>query len=355
MARNKSAIQALMRPSLRLGLWILSAAVAIQVSVSLWTTKLPGRHWVLLRRLRHAGRAHHLTLGAIVLFAICAACICLLSQMVLVKARVYNAKDPVIFRARELQGFTEQDRNSEPLARFGLYVNDILKVQYPDSLSKVVAIRHWVRLQQSQDGSVWSPPVRVNHEDPHQLVKEQKQGVPGSCRRFSYILLGALLSAGFRARIVGFVSTLNRRNVKQHAAVEVWLEELGQWVLLDPTYDTVILVDGKVASAIELHEAIVVGDLSRISFERNGGTLAPHPRAEFYQRYCRHLFVALSNAVFDGHAVRIAGRNRIRFLHYSREAEYPEFRKRLLLGAGSSGLFLSLVLWTWSLLSLAAE
>jgi hypothetical protein len=143
--------------------------------------------------------------------------------------------------------------------------------------------------------------------------------------------------------------------VEEHAAVEVWLEDRGQWVLLDPTYDTVILVDGEVASAIELQEAIAVGNLGRISFERNGGMLAPHPRAEFYERYCRHLFVALSNAVFDGHAVRIVGRNRIRFLHYSREAEYPEFRKRLLLGAGSGGLFLSLVLWTWSIISLVPE
>ncbi len=68
-----------------------------------------------------------------------------------------------------------------------------------------------------------------------------------------------------------------------------------------------------------------------------------------------HLFIAMSNAVFDGYAVRIAGRKRISFLHYSREAAYPEFRKQVLLGAGGSGLFLSLVLWSWSLVSLAAE
>src|ERR1700689_286989 len=113
MARNESTIQALMRSPLRRGLWMLSVAIAIQVSVFLWTTKLPGHHWVLLRRLRHAGRAHHLILGAVVLFAICVACVYLLSQMVLVKARVYNAKDPVIFRAREFRGFIEQDKNSE--------------------------------------------------------------------------------------------------------------------------------------------------------------------------------------------------------------------------------------------------
>jgi hypothetical protein len=292
--------------------------------------------------------------AAIAFMAIFAACAWLLSQMVLVRARVYNAKDPRILRTPELHGFKEQNRNSEALARFGTNFEDVLRAPCADSLSKVVAIRRWVRIQQSQDEAVWLHEARVNHEDPHQLLKEQRLGIPGACRRFSYILLGALLSAGFRARVVAFSSSLNRRDTRQHAAVEVWLDELAQWVLLDPTFDTVILVDGKLASAIDLHEAIAVGDLTRISFERNGGTLVPHPRAVSYQCSCRHLFVAMSNAVFDGHAVRMLGRNRISFMHYSREAEYPEFRKQLLLGAGGSSLFLSLVSWTWLLVSLTA-
>ena len=352
---NESTIQARMRPSLRVYLLILSAATAIPLCGFFWTKRLPRVHWGLLRRLGHASPPHRLMVAAIAFMAIFMACTWLLSQMVLVKARVYNAKDPRVFRATELPGFKEQNRNSEALARFSANFEDVLITPYRDSLSKVVAIRRWVRLQQSQDEGVWLPEARVNHEDPHQLLKEQRQGVPGACRRFSYILLGALLSAGFKARVVGFLSSLNRRDARQHAAVEVWLDELGQWVLLDPTCDTVILVDGKLASAIDLHEAIAAGDLTRISFERNGGTLVPHPRAESYQRSCRHLFVAMSNAVFDGHAVRMIGRNRIRFMHYSGEAKYPEFRKQLLLGAGGSSLFLSLLSWTCLLVSLTAE
>jgi hypothetical protein len=351
---NESTIQAPIRPSLRLYLWILSVATAIPFCGLLWTRRLPRVHWGVLRRLGHASPPHRLMVAAIAFMAIFMACAWLLSQMVLIKSRVYNAPDARILRASELRGFKEQNKNSEALVRFRLNFDDVLKTHYPDSLSKVVAIRRWVRLQQSQDEGVWAPEARVNHEDPHQLLKEQRQGVPGACRRFSYILLGALLSAGFRARVVGFLSSLNRRNARQHAAVEVWLDELGQWVLLDPTCDTVILVDGKLASAIDLHEAIAAGNLTRISFERNGGSLAPHPRTESYQRSCRHLFVAMSNAVFDGHAVRLVGRNRIRFLHYSRESKYPGFRKQLLLGAGCSSLFLSLVSWTWLLVSLTA-
>jgi len=62
----------------------------------------------------------------------------------------------------------------------------------------------------------------------------------------------------------------------------------------------------------------------------------------------------MSNAIFDGYAVRILGPKRISFLHYSREAAYPQLRKQLLLGAGGSGLFLSMVFWAWTVLSLTA-
>jgi len=228
-------------------------------------------------------------------------------------------------------------------------------MDYPDSLSKAIAIRRWVRQQQAQDEHVWLPPFRRNHENPHRLLEEQRKGVPGACRRFSYILLGALLSAGFDARIACFTSSLHRSGVRSHVTVEVWIEELTQWVLLDPTYDTVVLVDGKVASALELQEAVVREQLDRITFERNGATLEPCPRPATYGRPCRHLFVAVSNAIFDGYSVRIVGPKRLRFLHYSRESTYPTLRKQVLLGAGGSGLCVSVMFWAWILLSLTAE
>jgi hypothetical protein len=53
--------------------------------------------------------------------------------------------------------------------------------------------------------------------------------------------------------------------------------------------------------------------------------------------FCKHLFVAMSNAIFDGYAVRMESPRRIRFLLYSRTILYPEVRKQLLLGtAGTS-------------------
>lgn len=312
-------------------------------------------HWRAFHHLRHAVRSHHLALIATAFILLTWACVYFLSQLVVVKAKVQDTPNPLEFSARRLREFIPQDRRSKSLAEFRRNLDDVLCVEYADSLAKAVAIRQWVRRQQSQEHAMWSTPVKIDHEDPHRLLEEQRNGIPGSCRRFCYILTGALLSAEYDARIVSFTSSLFRRGVKRHVVVEVLIEELDQWVVLDPTFDTLVLVDGKLASALELHEAVVGGRLSAIAFDRNGSTCAPHPKPEIYGHYCRHLFMAMSNAIFDGYSVRLLGWKRISFLHYSREATYPQLRKQFLLGAGGSGLFLGAVFWAWTFLSLIPD
>ena len=336
-------------------LWIAIATSAL-LTTAVWLMRHATRgHWRTFHHIRHAVRSHHLALIATVFVLVAWTCIYFLSQMVVVKAKVHDSLDPLEFSARRLPEFIQQNRSAKALLEFRSHLDEILSREYPDSLAKAVAIRQWARQQQSQDRHVWSTPVTVNHEDPHRLLEEQRRGIPGSCRRFCYILTGALLSAGFDARIVSFSSSLFRRGVRRHVVVEVLIEELDKWVLLDPTFDTLVLVDGRPASALELHEAVVRGRLDTIAFERDEEALAPHPQAEIYGHYCRHLFMAMSNAIFDGYAVRVLGRKRISFLHYSREATYPQLRKQFLLGACSSGVVLGMLFWTWTFLSLIPD
>jgi hypothetical protein len=277
----------------------------------------------------------------------------MLSTMILVKANVYNSENTSIFSERTIPGFIYQDPTSKALLHFRRYIDDILKIEHDNSLSQVVAIRHWVRCQQPPQKAAWITTRAVDHEDPHQLLKEQHEGKPGACRRFCYILLGALLSAGFDARIVFFASGVRRHRVLLHAIVEVWIPELNQWVLLDPTYDCIVLIKGKVASAVDLYNAVESGDLNEVVFERNGSMLTPVPKLAFVSECCRHLFLALSNAIFDGYGVRITGPKRIHFLHYhSRGERYPTFSKRILLTLSSSCAILSIVLWALSLIVL---
>jgi len=300
--------------------------------------------------------SHQLAFVGACLSAICLASLGLLSRMILVKANVYNATESALFSNREVPGFVHQDRRSTPLLEFRQQIQEILRVDDVDSLSKVVALRHWVRCQQSEAKDTWVTERAIDHEDPHMLLQELRAGEPGACRRFSYTLLGALLAAGFDARFVVFASRLRRRRAFFHAVVEVWIEEMDQWVLLDPTYDCMILINGKMASAIELVLTVESGKASSIGFDRNGSVLKPDPSADFLNRCCRHLFLARSNAIFDGYGVRIIGPKRIDFLHFSPGGtRYPNDFKKTLIGVTVACAALTVAVWTLSLVAWILE
>ncbi|HEY6769692.1 MAG TPA: transglutaminase family protein [Candidatus Sulfotelmatobacter sp.] len=303
----------------------------------------------------HTAQIPHLAVLASALFVAAAFCVYLSTQFVMVKSQVRNVASPRILRARSFPNFVQQDRHSKSMIEFRRNLDEILQTDYPDSITKAVAIRQWVRRQQGADRHMWTPPFRTDHENPWRLLEQQRNGVPGACRRFSYILLGALLSAGFDARIVSFTNSLYRRGVSSHGAVEVWINELSQWVFLDPTFDTLVLIRGRLASALELQEAVTQQRLDEITFERHGSILKPNPSSKAYGRYCRHLFVATTNAVFDGYSVRSIGQRRIHFLHYSEHSAYPVFRKSLAVAIGGYSLGLGAIFWVWTLVSLAAD
>jgi|SRR5215470_2903142 len=336
--------------------WIGIAALATLIAGFI-TTRHFGPH---LRELLANGNeslnSHQLAVAGIWVSAICITGLGLLSGMILVKARVHNSRESVLFSKHDVPGFVHQDRESAALLRFRQHVEDIVRVDDVDSLSTAVALRHWVRCQQSEAKAAWETEKALDHENPHVLLEELRAGEPGACRRFSYTLLGALLSAGFDARFVVFASRLRRRGALFHAVVEVWIEGMNQWVLLDPTYDCIVLINGRVASAIDLLLAVASGDPSCIAFDRNGSVLKPFPKVHFLAECCQHLFLALSNAVFDGYGVRIIGPKRIDFLHYCpRGAKYPGGRKQILLGIIVGSAALTVVVWTLSLVAWCLE
>lgn len=78
-------------------------------------------------------------------------------------------------------------------------------------------------------------------------LKEHMQGAPGYCLTRSTILVSCLLSAGIPSRVIQLVP--ERRN--GHTVAEVWDGGSG-WVLIDPSYGTVLEVRGRPAAAAAL-------------------------------------------------------------------------------------------------------
>ena len=115
--------------------------------------------------------------------------------------------------------------------------------------------------------------------------------------------------------------------------VEAWIEPLNKWVLVDPTCDTMFLLDGQYASLLELRKALLEGKLESIEFERNGSELEPAPRMEYLAQIPRHAFVVTNECLFTDPPLTKADVWRFRVLHYVDEhaGPYPSVRPAMTL------------------------
>ena len=261
------------------------------------------------------------------------------------KARVLNTKEPGLFSNRETPGFVRQSPDSAGLAAFRACVPGTRKPGCGD-LALATEVQHWVRGLQA-----YSPGCRrygQQKEDPLRLLRETREGKPGNCRRLAYLLTGALISVGLDARIAAASGHFDGRIAPHHCMVEAWIEELGKWVLLDPSFDAVLYVDGQPASLLEVYLALREGELGRVGILRNGATTPQPARVEYYRKAFKHIYLARTNALFDGYRVSLVGKRKITFLHFVgvHSPAYPEARKRFLLFGG----FVAFVLAALSLL-----
>jgi hypothetical protein len=225
------------------------------------------------------------------------------------------------------------------LLRFRRRIAPLLK---PDSktVDTIVALRHWARTQQSSDRELWRfpPDADSGDVDPGILLEQQRALTPGACRRFGYILAGALVSAGIPARLVSLQAFFT--DGLGHIMVEAWVDDLNKWILVDPTADTMFLVDGRYASLLEFREALLSDSLNRIRFERNESILDPAPSMKYFSEICRHAFVFTNESFFTDPPRTKASLWRTQVIHYVDEhaPSYPESaRIGLLLGVATFG------------------
>jgi hypothetical protein len=95
--------------------------------------------------------------------------------------------------------------------------------------------------------------------NPREAYEQMKLGKPVLCGNLADIYAALCTAAGLIARPVGLSVAVQNGlfGVDTHAGAEVWISELGGWVYQDPTFDCYWLIDGKPASALVLHEAVM--------------------------------------------------------------------------------------------------
>jgi Transglutaminase-like superfamily len=99
----------------------------------------------------------------------------------------------------------------------------------------------------------------LSTRNPREAYEQMKHGQPVLCGNLAQIYVALAESLGLTARAVGLgVAVQNGLfGVDTHAAAEVWLPEKGGWIYEDPTFNCYWEIDGKPASAIQLHDAVM--------------------------------------------------------------------------------------------------
>lgn len=96
---------------------------------------------------------------------------------------------------------------------------------------------------------------------PREAYLEMRQGKPVLCGNLADIYVALCESAGLTARTVG-LSLMVRDGTfgnDTHAGAEIWLPEMGGWVYQDPTFNCFWTINGRPASALQLHKALMTG------------------------------------------------------------------------------------------------
>jgi hypothetical protein len=254
-----------------------------------------------------------------------------LRRLGFVRTEVRNISDPRVFEAPDLPGFVRQTSSAPGLIQFRKHTAPVV-AGTTDDISKVVALLHWVRGQESDEQFYGKPgaptqPMIDDTEDPEKYLDEQKKGLPSACRRFAYILTGALVAEGLNARLIALSEGFNLPSSKTHYVVEVWVAKLHKWAVVDPTFDAFVLVNGSIASIVEVQAA--ARSNGPLTLDQHGSNYRLR-RMDQYRRYYSHFFMARTNGLFDGYRYGLFARKPITFVHFSGQGiePFPVGKKR---------------------------
>ena len=99
----------------------------------------------------------------------------------------------------------------------------------------------------------------LSTRNPREAYDQMKQGQSVLCGNLAQIYVALCEAMGLTARVVGLSVAVQNGlfGIDTHAGAEVWLPEMGGWIYEDPTFKCYWKVDGKPASAMVLHDALM--------------------------------------------------------------------------------------------------
>ena len=174
----------------------------------------------------------------------------------LARLQIKRQGDGIVGISEELRQISPRQHLSATDAAFFRGELDGVFLSTDSAWEKSNKIRTWIT-QQPHKISMPGQESRV----PREAYEHMKLGQPVLCGNLAEIYAALCEAAGLTARTVGLSVAVQNGGfgIDTHAGAEVWIPELGGWIYQDPTFNCYWTVDGKVASALTIHDAIMSG------------------------------------------------------------------------------------------------
>lgn len=133
------------------------------------------------------------------------------------------------------------------------YDIDLLVRDQKSDLDKIKTILDWTSNQWKHNGS--NNPTK---QDALTILKEAREGKQFRCVEYGIVATATLNSIGIRARTLG----LKTRDVEKvmrgagHVVSEVYSNELGKWIFIDPQFNIIPTLNGYPLNGVEFQKEI---------------------------------------------------------------------------------------------------
>ncbi len=126
--------------------------------------------------------------------------------------------------------------------------------------ARILALRHWIhsRIRIEDDN-----PTEIAHQDAWDILEAAEAGGGFHCAHFRLVQQAVLCAYGHVTRCLGVGEGSPERG-RHHGVNEVWVNELGKWVLSDAKYDLHYEKEGVPLSALELRGEVLADGAARV-------------------------------------------------------------------------------------------
>jgi hypothetical protein len=130
-----------------------------------------------------------------------------------------------------------------------------------------------------------------------------------NCRSLSLALAECLLAVGINARTI-YIMPFSPYDFDNHVVCEAWIERLGKWVMLDPSYNLYVFHEGIYLSVLEFRELLANQTAVMIN-ERANYNNDPINKEELVSYYAKDLFRFMVSDTQGSNSEDIDGRKMI--------------------------------------------